>query len=250
MNQEISNNMLNLIGDKTNFIFVGEAGSGKSEVCLNFATYLKEVAGEKEVHFFDMDMTKPLFRSRDVCHKMEEQGIHFHYEQQFYDAPTMIGGVNHLLKDDNCYVVIDVGGDYIGARSLGGYAPKINKDNSIVYYVLNAYRPWSYDIEHIDGTLGKILGVSHIQLGKLHMVNNPNNGMTTTAQEFLDGSKRMSDMISEYMAVDFACVREELYEEVKDQSDVPLLPVHLYLTYEWLKDDLPGESGMPKPGRG
>ena len=68
--------------------------------------------------------------------------------------------------------------DHIGARAIGGYAPKLNKDNTIVYYVLNAYRPWSNDIDHIDGTLGQILGVSHIQLGKLHMVNNPNNGIT------------------------------------------------------------------------
>lgn len=67
---------------------------------------------------------------------------------------------------------MDVGGDHIGARAIGGYAPKLNKDNTIVYYVLNAYRPWSNDIDHIDGTLGQILGVSHIQLGKLHMVNN------------------------------------------------------------------------------
>ena len=31
------------------------------------------------------------------------------------------------------------GGDHIGARAIGGYAPKLNKDNTIVYYVLNAY---------------------------------------------------------------------------------------------------------------
>ncbi|SDB28952.1 hypothetical protein [Eubacterium oxidoreducens] len=248
MNQEVSMKVKELIGDKTNFIFVGEAGSGKSEVCLNFATYLLEVAGDKEVHFFDLDMTKPLFRSRDVCELMEQKGIHFHFQEQFYDAPTMIGGVNHLLKDDSCYVVMDVGGDYIGARALGGYAPKINKDNSIVYYVLNAYRPWSYDIEHIDETLGKILGVSHIQLGKLHMVNNPNNGMTTTTKEFVEGSQKMEQILDDIIAVDFACVREELYEEVKDFGNVPILPVHLYLTYEWLKDEMP--SGAPMPGRG
>lgn len=164
------------------------------------------------------------------------------------DAPTVVGGVNRLLKDDSCYVVMDVGGDHIGARAIGGYAPKLNKDNTIVYYVLNAYRPWSNDIDHIDGTLGQILGVSHIQLGKLHMVNNPNNGITTTAKEFIEGSRKMSEMVTPYIAVDFACVRDDLYEDVKESSDVPVFPIELYLTYPWLQNDLP--NGQPVPGPG
>jgi len=236
-----------LIGDNINFVFVGEAGSGKSEISINFAKWLVQLQ-DKPVHFFDMDMTKPLFRSRDVEMQMEEMGIICHHEKQFMDAPTVVGGVNRLLKDEDCYVVMDVGGDHIGARAIGGYAPKLNKDNTIVYYVLNAYRPWSNDIDHIDGTLGQILGVSHIQLGKLHMVNNPNNGMTTTAKEFIEGSRKMSEMVTPYIAVDFACVREDLYEEVKESSDVPVFPIELYLTYPWLQNDLP--NGQPVPGRG
>lgn len=237
-----------LIGTNINFVFVGEAGSGKSEIAINFAKWLVELR-EKPVHFFDMDMTKPLFRSRDVRERMEEMGIIFHHEEQFMDAPTIVGGVNRLLRDEDAYVVMDVGGDHIGARSIGGYAPKLNKDNTIVYYVLNAYRPWSYDIDHIDYTLAQILGVSHIQLGQLHMINNPNNGITTTEKEFIEGCAKMSEMVSPYIAVDFACAKEDIYEAVKDKADVPVFPVHLYLTYPWLNYEQP-ENGMPKPGRG
>ena len=236
-----------LIGNTQNFIFLGEAGSGKSEISINFAMMLARF-GDKPVHFFDMDMTKPLFRSRDVIEELEKAGITFHHEEQFMDAPTLVGGVNLLLKDEGCYVVMDVGGDYIGARSIGGFAPRINKGDVIVYYVLNAYRPWSNDIDHIDETLGKILGVSHIELGKLHMVNNPNNGLTTTEKEFLEGNEKMAAMVNPYIAVDFACVREELYEAVKDKAGVPVLPIHLYLTYPWLVEERP--DGAPHPGRG
>jgi hypothetical protein len=243
-----------LIGEHVNFIFVSEAGSGKSEIALNFAHWLKDL-GDKPVHFFDLDMTKPLFRSRDVCEEMEEAGIIFHYEEQFMDAPTLVGGVNRLLRDPDCYVILDVGGDYIGARSVGGYAPQINTDQTIVYYVLNSYRPWSYDIDHIDGTLGKILGVSHIELGKLHMINNPNNGLTTTEKEFLDGCNRMEEIISPYAAIDFACVKEDLYENVKASQKIPVFPIRLFLTYEWLNADLDldvniAPGGPPMPGRG
>lgn len=36
--------------DHKNFVFVGEAGSGKSEIALNFAHYLLEHS-DKQVHF-------------------------------------------------------------------------------------------------------------------------------------------------------------------------------------------------------
>ena len=78
------------------------------------------------------------------------------------------------------------------------------------------------------------------------MVNNPNNGLTTTAEEFIEGCKKMSEIVSPYIAVDFACVNEDLYEQVKDVCDVPLMPVQLYLTYEWLLTP----DGQPMPGKG
>ena len=46
-------------------VFLGEAGCGKSEIAVNLA--LRLAAGERPVHFFDLDMTKPLFRSRDAA---------------------------------------------------------------------------------------------------------------------------------------------------------------------------------------
>ncbi|MNM53377.1 hypothetical protein D3C81_644800 [compost metagenome] len=220
------------IVDKSNFIFVGEAGSGKSEIAINFAKYLVNL-NEKPVHFFDMDMTKPLFRSRDVKEKIEGMGIIFHHQEQFYDAPTIVGGVNLLLKDDSCYVVMDVGGNDIGARAIGGFAPKVNKDNTTVYYVLNAYRPWSGELNHIDGTLSSILKISHISLEKVNIISNPNNGISTTAEEVLEGNSKIVKMIGELKHIEFTCVNDTLYDEVKAKTDIPLMPIHLYLTYPW-----------------
>lgn len=220
--------------NKSNFIFVGEAGSGKSEIAINFAKFLVDL-NKKPVHFFDMDMTKPLFRSRDVQREIENMKIIFHHQEQFFDAPTIVGGVNRLLKDDSCYVVMDVGGNDIGARAIGGFAPKVNQDNTIVYYVLNAYRPWSGDLNHIDGTLSSILKISHIKLDKVHMISNPNNGISTTVEEVLDGILKTYEMIGPLMDIEFTCVSEALYDQVKAKVDITLIPIHLYLTYPWNK---------------
>lgn len=219
-----------------NFIFLGEAGCGKSEVATSFAVALAAL-NEKKVHFFDMDMTKPLFRSRDVRERLEEKGIAFHYQAQFMDAPTLVGGVSVEFRDPNSYVVMDVGGDYIGARAIGGYSELLNRDDSLPFYVINSYRPWSDTIDHIDETLGKIIGMSHVELGKLRMVSNPNNGLTTTKEEFLEGHKHIVETLKPYAEVQFACVRDGLYDAVVDQIDVPVFPVELRLTYEWLLGD-------------
>ena len=223
-----------LLNGRKNFVFVGEAGSGKSELAINFARAL--AAGrEKSVHFFDMDMTKPLFRSRDAAAVLEEAGVTVHFMEQFMDAPTLIGGVSPLLRDENALVVMDVGGDYIGARSIGGFAPRLNRPDAAVLYIINSYRPWSDTIDHIDETLGKILGVSHIKLEQLFLVSNPNNGGDTTLEEVLSGHRKTVELVSPYLPVSFACVRRELAAEAAEVLEVPVMPVTLELIYPWLE---------------
>lgn len=219
---------------KKNFVFVGEAGSGKSEIAINFARRMTALT-DKQVHFFDLDMTKPLFRSRDAAASLEESGVIVHFMEQFMDAPTLVGGVNPLLRDENAVVIMDVGGDHIGARSIGGFAPRLNRPDAAVFYIINPYRPWSDNIDHIDETLGKILGVSHIQLTQLTLVSNPNNGsQSTTAEEVIEGHRKTDSLVGEYIPVTFCCAREELAEEVAAEVDVPVFPLRLELLYPWL----------------
>ena len=217
------------------FAFLGEAGCGKSEIAINLALSLA-AQGERPVHFFDLDMTKPLFRSRDQAAFLEAGGVSVHFEEQFYDAPTTAGGVEKLLRDAGCYTVLDIGGDYIGARSVGGYAPWLNRPDTVVWYVVNPYRPWSADIEHIDRVLGQVLGVSHIRLDRLRMIGNPNLGPDTTAQEVLDGAAKLRDILGPYKKIDFFTVKEDLAPELEASLPGKTLPIRLLLTYEWVQE--------------
>lgn len=218
-----------------NYVLLGEAGSGKSEIALNLALRMRSVQS-RPVHFFDLDMTKPLFRSRDFAETISKEGIAFHFEQQFMDAPTLVGGVNRLLRDTDSCVVMDVGGAEIGARAVGGYAPWLNKKDTAVFYVVNSYRPWSHNIDNIDGTLAKILGVSHIRLENLHFICNPNNGCTTTEEEFISGYEKTAEMLSPYCKVELVTVREALYPTVRRSVEAPVMPLRLFLTYPWLQE--------------
>ena len=46
-----------LLACKKNFVFIGETGSGKSEIALNVAVALQK-RKERSVHVFDLDQTK------------------------------------------------------------------------------------------------------------------------------------------------------------------------------------------------
>lgn len=224
---------LGLTGDEHSFVLIGEAGSGKSEIAINLALALLQ-KGDKAVHFYDLDMTKPLFRSRDQAKFLTDQGVTVHFEEQFYDAPVVTGGVNRLLRDESCYTVLDVGGDYIGARSIGGYAPLLNAPGTVVWYVINPYRPWSMDIDHIDAILAQILGVSHVRLEKLRLLGNPSLGPDTAAADVISGAEKLVEMVGPYKPVDFFCAREELASALRGNLPGPLFPIRLYLTYEWV----------------
>ena len=218
-----------------NYVFLGEAGCGKSEIAINLALALVQ-AGSSPVHFYDLDMTKPLFRSRDQASMLESRGVQVHFEEQFYDAPTAAGGVNRQLRDRSSFTVLDVGGDYIGARSVGGYAPLLNAPGTAVFYVINPYRPWSMDIDHIDRVLGQTLGVSHVRLDRLHLLGNPNLGPETGAGEVLEGASRLTACVGPYKPVEGWTVNRPLYEAVSSGLEDPVFPIDLYLTYEWERE--------------
>ena len=221
------------IPGKKNYVFLGGAGSGKSELAVNFALRLVAEQG-RPVHFFDLDMTKPLFRSRDLVQVLEHDGVLCHFAEQFMDAPTQAGGVSALLRDPNACTVLDVGVDYIGARAVGWYGPLLNRPDTAVFYVLNAYRPWMETIEQIDETLGKILGVSHVRLEQLYLVSNPNTGPGTTTEEFLSGHRRVKEMVEPYHPIRFACASEALCPALAGQVDLPIFPLYLYFSEPWL----------------
>ena len=219
------------------FVFLGEAGCGKSEIAVNLALRLA-AEGERPVHFFDLDMTKPLFRSRDAARLLEDGGVQVHFEEQFMDAPVATGGVSRLLRDRSVFTILDVGGDHIGARAVGGYAPLLNRQETMLCYVVNPYRPGSMTLEHIDKVLGETLGVSHLQVERLHIVGNPNLGMETGLEDVLAGEETLLELVGPYKPVELLCVREELAAAAAERASTPVFPMKLYMTYPW-EDDLP-----------
>ena len=205
-------------------VFLGEAGCGKSELAVQWA--LTAAERRRDVHFFDLDQTKPLLRSRDAAALLEGAGVTVHFEQQCADAPTQVGGLVPLLLDKSKSVILDVGGNDTGAKLIGGYAHLLKAAD--VWFVVNPYRPWSATTEHIDGTLSAILRASRLKMPRFLL--NPNLGGDTTLAEYLDGIRQGLELLSPYVAVEAAAVPAPLYEQAKAETALPLIPITSHIS--------------------
>lgn len=219
-----------LMKEKKNFVFIGEAGSGKSEIVLNVANKLAKATG-KNVDLFDLDQTKPLYRSRDMKEDFAGRGVTIHYQDQYLDAPVMVGGVRVSLVSDN-YTLLDIGGGHQAAKFAGAYSDLLSKDDSVPVYIINPYRPWTKSVDAIDGTMRHILG--SMRLDHIYMLANPNLGYATTVNEFMEGLDKTDSLLDGFTVVNSACIRRELYEEAQALTDKHLVPIDLFLTYSWV----------------
>ena len=111
-----------------------------------------------------------------------------------------------------------------------------NNEDTIVFYVINVYRPWSKKIIDIDTTLRKILTVSHIQLGRIKIISNPNLGTNTTIEEFWEGYDTTKKLLSINHQPIIVCVNEKLINQsnFSQITDEILFPLHIYFSKPWL----------------
>lgn len=207
-----------------NFVFIGESGSGKTEFGINAAMILSQI--HSEVHFFDLDQTKPLFRARDAAGRMEDAGITVHVQKQFQDIPSMVPGVIESLKDSGQYTLLDVGGNVHGALMAGQLERYINTEETCVFFLINVYRPWSRNAEHIAQTRRSILEACRI--AQVRLISNPTLGPETEFSEILDGNRRLGEMLGDDTEIDYVCVPEHLLGQAAGLSQ-DVIPIRPYI---------------------
>ncbi|MCB5229290.1 MAG: hypothetical protein LHW44_04400 [Candidatus Cloacimonetes bacterium] len=132
------------------YIIIGAYGSGKSEYAINLARECNE-AGEDTV-LADMDVVNPYFRSRDVRDKFAELGIEvIAPDGQFMhaDLPMISPRIQGAIQDHTKTVILDVGGDPAGCRTLGRFVDNINARGYEMLFVVNTRRPFTSTVEEI-----------------------------------------------------------------------------------------------------
>ena len=150
------------------YIVIGAYGSGKSEYSIHLAKELK--SGGEDVVLVDMDVVNPYFRSREVRDEFAQIGIEvvapdgqFSHADLPMISPRIIGMVQNTDKT----VILDVGGDPAGTRTLGRFVDEINKRGYRMQLVINTLRPFTSDVTGIISMKQSLEASSKLKVSEL-----------------------------------------------------------------------------------
>jgi len=146
-------------------VVIGAYGSGKSEYSINLAREYSQ-QGEK-VTLVDLDVVNPYFRSRDVREEFEKQGITViapEGEFQHADLPMLSPRIMGAVQNHDEVVILDVGGDPAGCRTLARYVTNINKRGYKMHFVINTKRPFTADTAGITEMLEMLRFASKLEI--------------------------------------------------------------------------------------
>ncbi len=124
-------------------LIVGNYGSGKTEVAVNLAIRLAE---QHRVSIADLDIVNPYFRCREARQEMEDHGIRVIYPHGEYhaaDLPIILPEIRGAILEGQDFLILDVGGDDVGARVLSSLADLLVGRACAMLQVLNARRPFT-----------------------------------------------------------------------------------------------------------
>jgi len=208
-------------------LLCGHYGSGKTNVAVNLAFYLKEQYNNVVVA--DLDIVNPYFRTKDSSDDFKARGIELicsEYANTNVDMPALPADMYRLTADKSIAAVIDVGGDDRGAYALGRLVPEIKAENNFeMLMVINGYRPLTPDAESTIEVMREIEAASGLKFTGL--INNSNIGEETTPKDVIDSIKYANE-VSEAsgLPIVITSVKAELYDKLLGKIE-NLLPLKL-----------------------
>lgn len=208
-------------------LLCGHYGSGKTNVAVNLAFYLKEQYNNMVVA--DLDIVNPYFRTKDSMEDFKARGIELicsEYANTNVDIPALPANMYRLTADKDITAVIDVGGDDRGAYALGRLVPEIiAEDNYNMLMIINCYRPLTPDAESTIEVMREIESACGLKFTGL--VNNSNIGDETTAEDIIKSIGYANEVSSvSGLPIIMTSVKADLYDELHDKID-NLLPMTL-----------------------
>lgn len=217
-------------------IFAGAYGSGKTEVAVNFAIQLIQNSAQP-VSIIDLDIVNPYFRSRQAAVEMERFGVRAIMpvgEHCHADLPIIVPQIRAAIENEaDGKIVIDVGGDDLGARVLGSLSDAFAANAYQFLMVLNAHRPFTATVEGAIKMMSAIAGSSRLRFTGI--VSNTHLIGETTPQTILDGikhAKQVSEVIG--IPVVFAAGMDEVIDKIDPRAaGVPLFSLSRRMLKPW-----------------
>lgn len=223
-----------MLNDNRVRIITGHYGSGKTEFAVNYTVKLAEI--KKKVAISDLDIVNPYFRSREKEEMFKSIGVKVigsSVKGSAVDVPAVSAGIYGPLQDKTYDSVIDVGGDPVGARTLGMYKEYIHEGDYDMLFVINANRPETQTVEKTIEYLKNIERVSRLKVTGL--VNTTHLLKSTTVEDVLNGQKLVEEVSKELnIPIKYVVALEHVAKELPKDITGEIFPIKLYMREEWM----------------
>ncbi|UCC43124.1 MAG: cobalamin biosynthesis protein CbiA [Candidatus Zixiibacteriota bacterium] len=173
--------------DREVVVIVGGFGSGKSEVSVNLARVLAQ-QGDKPVSIGDLDIINPYFRSREAAEVLADLGVKSLVPPGSLaeaDLPIIIPEIKSAIQKRDGLLILDVGGDDLGARVLSSLRDAFSADSYEFLMVLNLRRPFTSTVEGSLSVIGEIEDAAGLKLTGI--ISNTHLMDDTTDEIILEG---------------------------------------------------------------
>lgn len=215
-------------------VFTGHFGSGKTEIALNFAIQLAEQ--QKRVCLADLDIVNPYFCARDVKQDLEQNGIRLiSAETSLSNAELSVvpPEINVVFNDKTYDVVMDIGGDDLGAVALGQFGRYFRAEPYDMYFVINKNRPLTSTKQAVLDYMNQIQSASRLRV--THLVSNTNMSFETTIDDVIAGDRFVAEIANELQLPHaFTVCKTDLVPKVIGRTTAPVLGVDIFMKPPWM----------------
>lgn len=226
-------------------IYTGHFGSGKTEVVINRA--LAYAAQGEVVHVVDLDIVKPYFRSREARQFLIEGGINLITpggELENADLPVISPNVLGAITSAQGKILVDVGGDPMGATALGAFAQLIGSQGYEMFLVLNPYRPFTNDSSKVRKMLQDIEIASRLEVNGI--ISNPNLGQKTLLVDLRLGLPLVEELAKTLgLPISFTALTEKYADQLASEVEGSIQKVKNFLLPPWeIEEGTTKEEGL------
>ena len=170
------------------YVMIGNYGSGKTELALNFAI---EAAKHGRTELLDLDMVNTYFRLTEhgrMTRMKEIRLVSPNFACSGIETQSLPAEVASAFAMDWDTVIFDAGGDAVGATALGRYHQdfmELEPGSLEVFNVINIRRPLAGTVERILHLQEEMQIYSRLKI--TGMINNTNLAQMTGPDELRDG---------------------------------------------------------------
>jgi len=215
-------------------IFVGSFGSGKTEVAINYSINCRK--SYEKIAIVDLDIVNPYFRTREAKDTLSSQDIKVIApagEMTYADLPLISPEIKGLIQNPDYCLILDVGGDDVGAVVLGNFSSFIKELDYEMLLVVNSFRPFTQSVPQIMEIVRDIENTSRLKINGI--VSNPNLSSQTDEKVIKKGHVIVKQAAQKLeVPIKFICLEKRFSQKIKQECfEEPIFYIKRFMHLPW-----------------